>query len=284
MCDTLCALGPAATGASTVFAKNSDRPRSERQKVVRSAPRTGPAPVRTTYLEVEAAAAPTLAVLGTGPDWMWGLEQGVNEAGVAVGNERVWTDQDPRGEPDALTGMDLVRLGLERGGTAAEALEVVVELLERYGQGGACHPGGLSPYWSSFLLADRDRAFVLETSGRSWASEEVRGSRAISNRLTIPAFEAEHGIDSGGLLEALVDPRLEASRAALAAGPFDVDRAMAHLRSHAGAPDGHTVCMHTEAEATTASLVARLDGTGSEVWIALGSPCESEYQAMDLVA
>jgi dipeptidase len=284
VCDTLCALGSAAAGTGTVFAKNSDRPRAERQQVVRSAPRRGRAPVRTTYLEIEAATAPTLAVLGTGPDWMWGLEQGVNEAGVAIGNERVWTDEDPRGAPDALTGMDLVRLGLERSSTAAAAVEVVVELLERYGQGGACHPGGRSPYWSSFLVADRDRAFVLETSGRSWSSEEVEGSRAISNRLTIPAFEAAHGIDSGGLLEALVDPRLEASRAALAAGPFDVERALAHLRSHEGGPDGHTVCMHTEAEVTTASMVARLDGSRSEVWITLGSPCESEYQAMEVVA
>lgn len=34
--------------------------------------------------------------------------------------------------------MDLVRLGLERGKTAKESLEVIINLLETYGQGGNC--------------------------------------------------------------------------------------------------------------------------------------------------
>ena len=41
---------------------------------------------------------------------MWGLEHGVNEAGVAAGNATIYTTLDPRGVPDGLTGMDLVRL------------------------------------------------------------------------------------------------------------------------------------------------------------------------------
>ena len=67
----------------------------------------------------------TLGVLGSRPAWMWGVEHGVNEAGVAAGNATIYTTLDPRGFPDALTGMDLVRLALERASTAAEAVEVV---------------------------------------------------------------------------------------------------------------------------------------------------------------
>jgi hypothetical protein len=173
--------------------------------------------------------------------------------------------------------MDLVRLGLERGDTATAALEVMVDLLEGHGQGGPCHPDGRSPYWSSFLVADRDRAWVLETSGRSWATEEVEGSRAISNRLTIPSFDAEHHLDSAGVIEGRVDPRLAASRAVLADGPLEVATAMAHLRTHVGGPGGQTVCMHAGDEATTASMVVVLDGERSRSWFLLGSPCRSVY-------
>ena len=34
---------------------------------------------------------------------------------MAIGNEKIWTIDDPRTLPRALLGMDLVRLGLERG-------------------------------------------------------------------------------------------------------------------------------------------------------------------------
>lgn len=47
-------------------------------------------------------------------------EHGANEHRVAIGNERVWTVDDPRAVPPALLGMDPVRLGLERA-TDAEA-------------------------------------------------------------------------------------------------------------------------------------------------------------------
>jgi len=38
-----------------------------------------------------------------------------DEHGVAIGNEKVYTKANPNKEPPALIGMDLVRLGLERG-------------------------------------------------------------------------------------------------------------------------------------------------------------------------
>lgn len=115
---------------------------------------------------------------------------GANECGVAIGNEAVWTN-DNDGDHDTkvkrLLGMDLVRLGLERGSNATEALEVITGLLEKYGQGGPCSesdPG--FTYHNSFLIADPKTSWVLETSGKHWVAEEVTsGSRNISNVLTI---------------------------------------------------------------------------------------------------
>src|SRR4029077_18802376 len=82
-----------------------------------------------------------------------------------------------------LLGMDLIRLGLERGATAREALDVMAALLEEHGQGGS--PRHNDPraacYDSSFILADPAEAWVLETSGRDWVARRVDGVYSISN-------------------------------------------------------------------------------------------------------
>lgn len=71
------------------------------------------------------------------------------------------------------------RLGLERGSTAKEALDVIVALLEEHGQGGnyyedadSCHS-----FQSAYLIVDREEAWVLETVGKYWAAEKVTGER-----------------------------------------------------------------------------------------------------------
>jgi hypothetical protein len=173
--------------------------------------------------------------------------------------------------------MDLVRLGLERGATAAAAVEAITGLLERYGQGGTGHLGKDRPYWSSFLVADPGEAWVVETSARVWEAERVAGVRAISNRTTIPTFDAAHRHPRQPV-GTLVDPRWHASQTVLAAGPASVAGLQAHLRSHVGGADGWTVCMHADGEVTTASMVAELTADGARpTRFLLGSPCTSVY-------
>lgn len=287
MCDLLCAL-PSATDGATLFAKNSDRPPAEHQLLEWLPPRTDQHVTPATHVTVPAHAGPTLGVVGSRPAWGWGLEHGVNEAGLAAGNATIYTTLDPRPCPDGLTGMDLVRLVLERCATADRAVSLLAELLATVGQGGSGHAEARRPYWSSFLLADAHRAFVVETSGNTGAVEEVVDVRALSNRTTIPAFTAEvaHPRQPVGTL---VQPRLDASCAVLAQRPVTVDALLAHLRSHEGGADGWTVCMHVDLpdhqEATAASLVAELPPDGPPVVHARqGSPCEGAYTTVEVSA
>ncbi|XP_074782639.1 secernin-2 isoform X2 [Athene noctua] len=194
-CDCFVALPPHTAAPAVIFGKNADRPRHEVQEIlyVPAAVHRPGDKVQCTYLEIEQAER-THAVVLSRPAWLWGAEMGANEHGVCVGNEGVWT-REPLGEDEALLGMDLVRLGLERGSSAREALEVITALLERYGQGGSCKEEPVPfVYHNTFLLADRTEAWVLETAGRYWAAQQIReGSRNISNQLSIGTeITAEH--------------------------------------------------------------------------------------------
>lgn len=283
MCDLLCAL-PSATGGVTLFAKNSDRPPDEAQVLEWLPPRVDDGTTRVTHVEVPAHGAATLGIVGSRPDWGWGLEHGVNEAGLAAGNATIYTTLDPRPSPDALTGMDLVRLVLERCADADLAVSLLADLLATAGQGGSGHAGERRPYWSSFLIADPHRAFVVETSGNLGAVEEVVDVRAISNRTTIPAFTAELAHPRQPV-DTLVQPRLDASCRVLADRPVTVESLQAHLQSHEGGVDGWTVCMHVDEpdhqQATTSSIVAELPVNAPPVvHLLLGSPCQGSYRRL----
>lgn len=185
-CDTFVAFPPSSSPGTVVFGKNSDRPAGEAQSIRRYPSSSSDAgSVKCTYIEIPQASK-THAVVLSQIDWMWGAEMGANECGVVIGNEAVWT-KEPMEDTPALLGMDLVRLGLERGQTAREALDTITSLLEEYGQGGACAQNDPSfTYHNSYLIVDSLEAWVLETAGRHWAAEKVtRGARNISNGLTI---------------------------------------------------------------------------------------------------
>jgi hypothetical protein len=281
MCDCLVALPSATAMGSTLFAKNSDRPPSERQVVERFPPRRETT-TKTTHIEIDGHPSATIAFVGSRPTWMWGVEHGVNAAGVAAGNATIYTTLDPRGTADGLTGMDLVRLALERAPTASDAVEVIGTLLRRHGQGGTGHDGVDRPYWSSFLVADPRHAFVVETSGSEFAVEPVERTRATSNRTTIPSFDAAHRHPRQPVAR-LVDARLAASNAVLASEPVTVDDLMAHLRSHVGGEGGYTICMHVPGvEVTAASMVAELPSDRPpKAWFLTGAPCTGEYARID---
>ena len=131
MCDCLVALGPVTADGTTLFAKNSDRPTDEQQHVLRAASRVDVAPIRCTYVDVAPHDAPTFAFAAIQPTWMWGVEGGVNAKSVAIGNEMIFTTLDPRPFPPALTGMDVVRLGLSAQSPLGEGCTATFEELSR---------------------------------------------------------------------------------------------------------------------------------------------------------
>lgn len=65
---------------------------------------------------------------------MWGAEMGLNEFGLAIGNEAVFTRVKMKKINSGLPGMDLLSLALERSKNAREAIDAITGFLELYGQ------------------------------------------------------------------------------------------------------------------------------------------------------
>ncbi|MFQ5514227.1 MAG: C69 family dipeptidase [Myxococcota bacterium] len=316
MCDCALALGTATARSATIFGKNSDRQRDEAQplRVIPAGEHAPDARVRASYIEIPQAPQ-TARVLGSGPFWVWGLEHGVNEHGVVIGNESVFTHEELELPDEGLLGMDLVRLGLERARTAHGALGVITELIERYGQGGNGFLEGHLAYSNGFLIADPHEAWTLQTSARAWAARREHGIVTLSNHPSIgedwdelgpvtiaravergwwrdPSrrFNFETAYRSTRLVpRAFSDGRLRRSRELLRrrAGRLEERDFFGLLRDHGGEcplPDGkqkdeeryYTLCAHNDVQQeTAASLVVALDRRVR--WLALGAPCCSVY-------
>jgi dipeptidase len=145
--------------------------------------------VQTSFIEVEHPQE-TNAVLLSKPFHLWGAEMGVNEYKVAIGNEAVFTRTHKAMKNTGLTGMDMIRLTLECCRNAKEALERICYYVEAYGQD-ACG-GYLNKkffYDNSFIIADPNEGYVLETAGRFWVYKKLKSFYAISNRLMITEWD-----------------------------------------------------------------------------------------------
>ncbi len=184
-CDTLVALGCVTSSGKNLFAKNSDRPLQESQPLVFFPAAKHPIGETLHCTHIDIPEAPqTYALIASKPYWMWGCEIGVNEKGVVIGNEA----EDsclPTDAAEGLLGMDLVRLALERGASAYEAMHVITSLLEQWGQNANAHVSAEYRYDNSYIIADAAEAWILETAGRRWVAKRVTDFSAISNCYSI---------------------------------------------------------------------------------------------------
>ena len=306
MCDTFVVMPPATADGSVIMAKNSDREPNEAQ-VLEYYPAAGHpdgARVKCTHIEIPQVRE-THGILLSRPFWMWGAEIGANEKNVVIGNEAVWSRM-PLNKESGLTGMDMIRLALERSATADAALETMVKLLADHGQGGLCSATHRFVYHNSFIIADPAQAWVFETAGPLWAALKVGEYWAISNRLSIGREITESHPDlietarKNGWLAKGKDfhfahaysdrlftrasgsrPREARSRALIEAGrgSLDVRRALSILRDHGQddyGPDKHLtgtrICAHAanpvfrDATQSTGSLAAHLKPEGPTFW------------------
>ena len=186
MCDTLIAAKYTTANGVAVFGKNSDRPPNEGQSMVYFPAQNYPAgsSLKCTYIEIPQVEH-THAILLSKPFWMWGGEMGVNEHGLVIGNEAIFS-KIPANKKPALLGMDMLRAALERAVTPREALQVIIDLLEEFGQGGNCTSHGNTIYYhNSFIIANAEESWLLETVDKQWAAKQIKDAYSISNCFTI---------------------------------------------------------------------------------------------------
>ncbi|MEG2015324.1 MAG: peptidase U34 [Clostridia bacterium] len=148
--------------------------------------------VKCTYIEIPQVEV-TNAIMLYKPSWIWGAEMGSNEYGVTIGNEAVFTKSKGK-KVERLIGMDMLRLALERSDSARSAIEVLIDLLDKYGQGGNCGFDKPFYYDNSFLVCDGREAFIMETAGNKYCVKQCEGNANISNRLSL-----ENNFDSSNL-------------------------------------------------------------------------------------
>jgi len=302
MCDT-CGIGPELTGSQmSIFGKNSDREPDETQLVLSVPSKTFSAKedLHCTDIAIPQAGK-TFAMVLSKPFWLWGAEMGVNEKGVVIGNEALFTKVKQEKTP-GLIGMDLLRLALERGASAEEAAQTIIELLKKYGQAGPCgYRDKQFSYMNSFLIMDRQNIIKLETVGRDYALQRPDGYTVISNGITIAKDWDASSLPAGTDFSQFSDPlmtyfsgslfRKDCNQASIlkAKGDIGATDVFALLRRHFadGPASGFNrdVCMHASdplvrKSQTTGSLVVELHPDDKfRIFVTGGSaPCLTAFK------
>ena len=323
MCDTFISLESNSIDNSIIFGKNSDREPNEAQSLEYHPPllSDNTKNLKCTYIEIPQVKE-KYGVLICRPFWMWGAEMGANTNGLVIGNEAVFTKMPSR-KKGVLTGMDLLRLALERSKNSIQAIETITELIADYGQGGACGFENKNFFYhNSFLIADRKEAWVLETADKVWAARKIKNNYAISNKLTIgETFDLYHPkliqtaiknkwlgkYQEFNFAKCYTDrSRTKTSgcesrrnRANEINNQMSIHKAFRHLRDHGQNPDynpqNHShmdfLCSHSadfinrNAAQSVGSMIVHLNDKARTAWVTgTSAPCTSLFKPINLDA
>ena len=310
MCDTLVAFGD----DKSYFAKNSDRDPAERQIVFISDDVVNDFYNNPFEEKVEKYIDNSFSLLKkvfsefnneyraviSKPVWIWGAEMGVNEYGLSIGNEAVFSKE--KVSKKGLLGMDILRLALHNCKSANEAVDFIINLITEYGQGG---DGGYSrtlKYDNSFLIKDFNKAYILETAGKHWAVEDVDDYKAISNSYSIENNFNRIDKLSGEFNNfkktyenklktyfSKGDYRKNYSNSYLEDNSFNLSSIMELLRSHISKENKlkkgmKSICMHSGwalKSETTSSMIVEYFENDFIIWFtASPNPCVSLYKPL----
>ncbi len=275
MCDTIGKIGNKKH--FSMFAKNSDRQYDEPQVMVFiHSKKNKNSKLKTTYIEIEQVEY-THAILISKPTWMWGAEMGINDCGVCIGNEAIST-KTSKDNKKSLIGMDLVRLGLERSSSAKEAINVIIELLQKYGQGGNCGYKKEEYYDNSFLVMDKNELYILETVGKNYAIKKKKIA-TISNCLSISNSDIYNDVKNFKRKYADTPKKSANIRKRTTYKKLLFAKNEEHLfkimRTHSK-NEGCSICMHGKYESTN-SMVVILKDKPIVYFTGCANPCQSKY-------
>ncbi len=215
---------------------------------------------------------------------------GINEHGVIIGNEAVFTHAQQKEEK--LIGMDYVRLALERAATAKQASDIMIELLAKHGQGGNCGLDKPFYYDNSYLISDKETAYILETAGNTYKLREISHNGNISNRLSIreDGYAKKNSEPIFTFFSGSFDRQNCVARSLEETDDPTVSGIMSILRSHRCQDEKHlftkgsvkSVCMHKSllGDHTTGSMIVQSRKVGIDtIWMTgCSTPCLSIYK------
>jgi len=234
------------------------------------------------------------------PVWTWGAEMGVNEYGVSIGNQAIFSRESAAEK--CLLGVDILRLTLHNSKTAQEAVDFIINLIENYGQGGDGGYKRVLKYDNSFLIKDFSKAFLLETAGKHWAVREISEYEAVSNAYSIKDNFDQINKSSEKVSNfknqyenkiktyfAKGNNRKKFSNNYLANNDFYLGAIMRLFRSHISKENKikrgrKAICMHSAwavQSETTASMIVEYFDDDFIIWVtASPNPCVSLYKPL----
>ncbi|PWJ44067.1 C69 family dipeptidase [Sediminitomix flava] len=187
------ALGKEVSEGHVMIGKNANRPINEGQALIRI-PRVDhfDKEVECSFISIPQVSS-TYEIIISKPYKLWGAEMGMNEFDLAVACSVVEGKNKFLQKNDGLTAQDISRLILERCSNPQEAIALVIELLEKYGQDVNQGSEAFPVYGNAtFVISNAEEAWIIETVGHEWIYKRINQFQVISDTYVIGKDYEKH--------------------------------------------------------------------------------------------